>query len=228
MIWGEDKPKIITETTTINYNIGDENRLIIKRDYEFQKREGLERTSVMTGARKYKYKGDYSEFTLDVICPAGITTEEFSTHWAQIQYYLKEGAIVTFYPHADNSFNVSCYVTDLKPYYWKNSFMHDAYQVVFKSAAYKELNYSQTATPYADPTSCAFEGTLHVSLHCATTNSIIYYTTDGTNPTKDSNRYYSGTSLTFYGETTLKARAFSPNARWSEIMTESYILKIPE
>jgi Fn3 associated len=225
MIFGTAQPKLVIGSHVIDFNAGDEKLLIVQKDYNYQVRDGKLLKSILTGNREYKNKGDYAEFKLTVLCPGALSTDDFSTHYAEIQHSLKAGALVTLFPHADGSFNADCWVTEFKSFYYKNSTIYDAYKVTFKSKSYKSFSYNQTATPAADKPgySFPFGESIGIRLSCTTANSQIYYTIDGSTPTKDSFEYKAFTSLIINATTTLKARAFSPGARWSKVMSETYI-----
>ena len=71
-----------------------------------------------------------------------------------------------------------------------------------------------------DPPSGAYNETINVFIHCPSYGVTIRYTTDGTNPTKDSQVYYG--DLQINTNTVLKARAFKAGYLSSPIATATY------
>lgn len=65
-----------------------------------------------------------------------------------------------------------------------------------------------------------FTESKEVTMSCATQGATIYYTTDGSTPTKESNVY--SEPLTLTATTTIKAFADAPNACDSEVATATY------
>ena len=79
------------------------------------------------------------------------------------------------------------------------------------------------AAPVISPESgTAFTSSLTVSISCETEGAAIYYTTDGSEPTKDSTVYK---RFKIYGKTTVKAVAYDAgNDLYSEVATAEYAL----
>ena len=77
--------------------------------------------------------------------------------------------------------------------------------------------------PVISPASgTAFESSLTVSISCATEGATIYYTTDGSEPTKDSTAYR---RFKIYGKTTVKAVAYDAvHDRYSAVASADYAL----
>ena len=88
-------------------------------------------------------------------------------------------------------------------------------------------NYLVTGT-VADVTFSLPEGTYQtaqsVSLDTTTEDASIYYTTDGTNPTRDSFRYHQPIALPLNSTTQIKARAFKTDWLPSDIEDNTYII----
>ena len=79
------------------------------------------------------------------------------------------------------------------------------------------------AAPFISPESGAtFASSLTVTISCATEGASIYYTTDGSEPTKDSTAYR---RFKIYGKTTVKAVAYNAESgMYSEVTTADYAL----
>ena len=84
-----------------------------------------------------------------------------------------------------------------------------------------------SASSVANPTFTVDAGTYNeaqsVEIECTTPNSTIYYTTDGTDPTKNSTEYTGAISVT--QTTTIKAIAVKDGLDDSEIVSATYTLK---
>ena len=89
-----------------------------------------------------------------------------------------------------------------------------AYYLVTGTVA--EVIFSLPAGTYQTPQS--------LSLETATQDASIYYTTDGSNPTRDSYRYLQPIALPLNSTTTIKARAFKTDWLPSDIETNTYII----
>lgn len=81
----------------------------------------------------------------------------------------------------------------------------------------------KTAAPVISPNGGTFTGSQTVTITCATADADIYYTTDGSTPTADSNKY-SG-SFTLTASATVKAFAVSADAAASDIVTAVFTKK---
>ena len=84
-------------------------------------------------------------------------------------------------------------------------------------------NVASVATPVISPDSCVFHPSVTVSISCTTANALIYYTTDGTEPSMNSTASvrYTG-PITLTGTTLLKARAFCSGMTPSLTATAEY------
>jgi hypothetical protein len=95
-----------------------------------------------------------------------------------------------------------------------------------QSGAFGIVTYDQAPVPTApviSPASgTAFESSLTVTISCETQGAAIYYTTDGSEPTKDSMAYK---RFKIYGKTTVKAVAYDAASDvYSEVATAEYAL----
>lgn len=102
---------------------------------------------------------------------------------------------------------------------------------VVRMAAYSagELVYTdraslkiRTGTPFASKDGGRYTDTVKVKLSCPEDGAEIYYTTDGTVPTKDSEKYKK--TLTISETTTLKFAAYAPGKSRSRVVTEKYVI----
>jgi DNA-directed RNA polymerase subunit H (RpoH/RPB5) len=57
----------------------------------------------------------------------------------------------------------------------------------------KQIYFGVTADPLIQPPGATFSDVLSVTLTCATADAEMYYTLDGTRPTKDALKYITGT-----------------------------------
>lgn len=81
------------------------------------------------------------------------------------------------------------------------------------------------ATPTADPEPGTFyDGYVEVSLSSTTDGAQIYYTTDGSTPTTESDSY--SETITFYETTTLQAIAVKEGYENSEIFSGEYTISV--
>ena len=79
-----------------------------------------------------------------------------------------------------------------------------------------------TAPVISPASGMTFDTSLSVSISCETEGAAIYYTTDGSDPTKDSTVYK---RFKIYGKTTVKAVAYDTgNDLYSEVTTANYAL----
>ena len=81
----------------------------------------------------------------------------------------------------------------------------------------------QVAAPTFSPNGGTFSGSQEVTITCATEGATIYYTTDGTEPTKESTLYEGAFTLT--ATTTVKAIAIKDGLVDSEIATATFTKK---
>ncbi len=88
---------------------------------------------------------------------------------------------------------------------------------------------STVATPTFDPDGEAYIGTQHVTIGCTTTGATIYYTTNGSLPTKDAEgtyTYVNNTTVDIATTTTLKARAYK-EGEYSALKSAAYTITQP-
>ena len=78
------------------------------------------------------------------------------------------------------------------------------------------------ATPTFNPAGGTYYEPQSVTISCATQGATIYYTTDGNEPTENSQQYSIGTSLNISETTTLKAKAFKSGYIASPTATATY------
>ena len=82
---------------------------------------------------------------------------------------------------------------------------------------------SSVATPTFSPAAGTYGSTQSVSLSCGTAGATIYYTTDGTEPTRSSTAYSSAISVSV--NTTIKAKAFKRGMHASETASATYNIR---
>lgn len=89
--------------------------------------------------------------------------------------------------------------------------------------AFGIVTYDPIATPVISPESgTIFADSQTVTISCATEGAAIYYTTDGSEPTKDSTAY---SRFKIHGKTTIKAVAYDAGGGlYSEVATAEYAL----
>lgn len=80
----------------------------------------------------------------------------------------------------------------------------------------------RTSAPSASVDDGEFTGKFKVNLVCPEPDAEIYYTTDGTIPTKDSKKYTK--AITISETTTLKFAAFAPDKSRSKVITKKYTI----
>ena len=86
-------------------------------------------------------------------------------------------------------------------------------------------NNVKVETPIMDPASGIYLHDIEVTISCATTGASIYYTIDGTTPTKDSGLYSAPIAIKGNGTTeTIKAIAVKEGILDSNIAKESYVI----
>ena len=82
---------------------------------------------------------------------------------------------------------------------------------------------SSVATPTFSPAAGTYGSTQSVSLSCGTAGATIYYTTDGSEPTRSSTAYSSAISVSV--NTTIKAKAFKRGMHASETASATYNIR---
>lgn len=85
------------------------------------------------------------------------------------------------------------------------------------------IKAEKTAAPVISPNGGTFSGSQTVAITCATSDAVIYYTTDGTTPTADSTKYAGSFTLT--ASATVKAFAVSSDTTASDIVTAVFTKK---
>lgn len=80
----------------------------------------------------------------------------------------------------------------------------------------------RTDAPSASKKSGKYSEAFSVKLSCTDDTAEIYYTTDGSTPTKDSKKYTKAIKIT--GDTTLKFAAFGENRARSSVITREYTI----
>ena len=83
--------------------------------------------------------------------------------------------------------------------------------------------YTQPVKPYFSPDGGTYDGPQSVYISSLTSDAVIYYTTDGTDPTIDSDLVYSGIPISISETTTLKAIAVK-NGLVSETAEATYTI----
>ncbi len=81
----------------------------------------------------------------------------------------------------------------------------------------------RTASPSASSEGGEYSDAVKVKLTCSDPDAVIYYTTDGSTPTKDSAKYKK--AITISDSTTLKFATIAPDKSRSKVVTEKYVIK---
>ena len=81
------------------------------------------------------------------------------------------------------------------------------------------------ATPTFDPVGGTYYEPQQVTISCATQGASIWYTTDGTEPTENSQQYSPGVSLSINETTTIKAKAYKSGFIPSNVATATYTIE---
>ena len=84
----------------------------------------------------------------------------------------------------------------------------------------------RSAVPSASVSGGTYNDSIKVKLTCLDPEADIYYTTDGTAPTRDSKKYKK--TITISEDTTLKFAAFAPGLSRSRVITEKYVISDDE
>jgi hypothetical protein len=88
----------------------------------------------------------------------------------------------------------------------------------------QQLEQQQVATPILSPRSGTYSGSIRATARCATNGATIRYTTNGSDPTVRSSLYRGPITIT--RTMTLKARAFRTGMVSSDVVTETYTIRI--
>jgi hypothetical protein len=88
-----------------------------------------------------------------------------------------------------------------------------------------EIVPEQVATPIFDTPIGTYTAPLIVVIHCSTPDVIIYYTSDGSNPT-DQSQLYSDFIILEAGQYTMKAIAYKAGMTPSEVATVDYLVTV--
>lgn len=97
-------------------------------------------------------------------------------------------------------------------------------QYKFRLLAEDYTTYGTVATPVFDPPGGTYYEAEQVSITCATDGAVIYYTTDGSEPTEASNLYLAPLSISV--NTTLKAKAHMVGWLTSQEAISIYVINI--
>ncbi len=124
-----------------------------------------------------------------------------------------------------NTYNIaSGYQTAGTQYTLKITSNHNA-QITKIEIFYATGGGTETvATPTFSPAAGTYNAAQSVSISCATGGATIRYTTDGSDPTKSSDIYFSPISVTTTG-TTIKAKAFKTEMDPSSVSSATYTIK---
>lgn len=93
-----------------------------------------------------------------------------------------------------------------------------------KYSDYIDVLPEKVATPTVEPEAGAVTSGTEIALSCATEGASIYYTTDGSAPTKKSTLYEEAITVT--GATTIKAIAVKEDMTNSEILAAAYTIAV--
>ncbi|MCD4828797.1 MAG: hypothetical protein K8R90_05130 [Candidatus Cloacimonetes bacterium] len=138
-IFGVANPKIAFPDLTVDYSAsGLATDVVVNTKYKLLDPVRKVHESALTGRRHLIHKGNYAEFTLDVI-NAGRAGFDFQQHLADI-LDAGVGQTVTFYPNTDSNQAFECLVIEVVPYYVQNDFVEDAYRIVLMSIGYVAIN----------------------------------------------------------------------------------------
>lgn len=91
------------------------------------------------------------------------------------------------------------------------------------------INTLATSTPQFSPTGGTFSAGLGVTITCADSGAVIYYTTNGTNPTTSSAQYSAPIAVSGDGTVrTIKAMALASGKTASDVVTQVYTITYPQ
>ena len=124
--------------------------------------------------------------------------------------------VPNFFPEGENSVIV-------KARAYKDGF--DPSEI--SSATYSFTYFNTVGTPSFIPRDGDISTETQIRIFCSTLNAEVYYTLDGSEPTKNSTLYVDGSYIGQTGEVTLKARGFRSGWNPSEIAQTSYSVSAP-
>ena len=114
-------------------------------DYTFVEPDNIEHKSAITGVKTNTFLGDYGNFAVDVRLwqeTHGSMTPKTKLTNIYVYYHTN----VVFFPHNDkwvadvNGLAVPCYLSLMKPYYYKNLITYDACKLTFATNKYHNLS----------------------------------------------------------------------------------------
>ena len=129
MIWGNAKSYIINGGTTITLNKS-------QTSINFFQNQDVVHQSILTGVRTQSLKGDYSDFTVTERCwQEADPKAKFSSIMGL------EGLTVIFYLQGTTEI-VQCYVSYVKPFYFKDLINYDGVIVFITPLEYFKVSSS--------------------------------------------------------------------------------------
>ena len=144
------------------------------------------------------------------------------------KYYTLEGMATDTYPHGNvKAFGKSTtpaaklYNKNTDGTYYLDTSVEDITQNADGTIGFRFVATGNVAPPTFSPKGGRYTAPLTVTIGCATEGAAIHYTTDGTNPTADSQLYEGAITVT--ETTTLKAIAVDGDDM-SEVATERYVI----
>jgi formylglycine-generating enzyme len=99
-----------------------------------------------------------------------------------------------------------------------------AISVMFLAGCSNSTQVNKCATPSYSPGGGTFQNVQYVMIFCATENSEIRYTTDGTEPTENSTLYTEPVMIPLYTVLTLKSKAFRDGCSASNIASAHFVV----
>lgn len=104
------------------------------------------------------------------------------------------------------------------------AFAEELEDSVVASAEY-QIRYPAVADPVFSPAAGTYDSDQNIAITCETSDSTIYYTTDGSDPTTGSTEYSTSISIAGHGtDTTIKAIAVKDGLADSEIKSAEYTI----
>jgi hypothetical protein len=99
-----------------------------------------------------------------------------------------------------------------------------AISIMFLAGCSNSTQVNKCATPSYSPGGGTFQNVQYVMIFCATENSEIRYTTDGTEPTENSTLYTEPVMIPLYTVLTLKSKAFRDGWSASNIASAHFVV----